>query len=409
MIIRAAIAVPALAAFLFLDFLLPASPAQGSKRLIGAPSAILVQPDTGDVVYARNAFKKRPMASTAKMMTALVAVENASLGRRFRVVNYPAASAESVAGLRPGERVTNAGLLQALMIASANDAAATLAVGIAGSNSRFVKLMNRRAAQAGLTSTRFANPVGLDAPGAYSTARDLARLGQLVRRNAYLRRIVDRPRSTITAGERKITLYNRNTLVGQVPWVSGIKTGHTQRAGYLLVGSGERSSVPLVSVVMGTPSEAARNRDTLALMRYGFPRFRSVTAARKGKAVASLPVALQGTTVPVAPARTLKVVARRGEKVTVVQRGLPAEVAGPLAQGSRVGEIVASRRGRVAGRVALVTTEPVAAATLWQRFTGTPAAIAGAAVLVLVAAATLVASRRRRSRARRPARRRRPA
>lgn len=405
--LRAAIAVPALVSAF--AFLFTAGPAQGAGRLVDAPSAILVQPDTGDVVYARNAFRKRPMASTAKMMTALVAVENASLGRRFRVVNYPAASAESVAGLQPGERVTNAGLLQALMIASANDAAATLAVGIAGSNSRFVKLMNRRAAAAGLTSTRFANPVGLDAPGAYSTARDLARLGQLVRRNAYLRRIVDRPRATINAGERKITLYNRNTLVGQVPWISGIKTGHTQRAGYLLVGSGERSSVPLVSVVMGTPSEAARNRDTIRLMRYGFPRFRAVIAARKGKVVARVPVALQGTSVAVAPSRTLRVVARRGEKVTVVQRGLPAEVSGPLARGSRVGEIVASRRGRVAGRVSLVTTEPVAAATLWQRFSGTPAALAGAAVLVLVAAATLVASRRRRSRGRRPARRRRPA
>jgi D-alanyl-D-alanine carboxypeptidase (penicillin-binding protein 5/6) len=361
------------------------------------------------VVYARNAFKRRPMASTAKMMTALVAVERASLSRRFRVVSYPAAAAESIAGLRPGERVTNAGLLQALMIASANDAAATLAVGIAGSSSRFVRLMNRRAAAAGLTSTRFANPVGLDAPGAYSTARDLARLGQLVRENAYLRRIVDLPKSTIRAGERQITLYNRNTLIGQLSWMSGIKTGHTQRAGYLLVGSGQRNSVPLVSVVMGTPSEAARNRDTIRLMQYGFPRFRALTAARRGRPVASVPVALQGGAVPVAAARNLKVVARRGEKVTVVRRGLPAEVTGPLPRGSRVGEIVATRRGKVAGRVNLVTTEPVAAATAWQWFTGTPAALAGAAVLVLAAAATLLASRRRRSRARRPAQRRRPA
>lgn len=407
MTFRAAIAVPALAAALVL-FLAPA-PAPAAKRLVGAPSAILVQPDTGDVVYARNAFKKRPMASTAKMMTALVAVENASLGRRFRVVDYPAASAESVAGLRPGERVTNAGLLQALMIASANDAAATLAVGVAGSNSRFVKLMNRRAAQAGLTSTRFANPVGLDAPGAYSTARDLARLGQLVRRNAYLRRIVDRPRSTITAGERQITLYNRNTLVGEVSWISGIKTGHTRQAGYLLVGSGERRAVPMVSVVMGTPSEAARNRDTTSLMRYGFSRYRAITAARAGRPVASVPVALQGTAVPVAAARTLRVVARRGEQVTVVRRGLPSEVRGPLPKGYRVGEIVATRRGEVAGRVSLVTTEPVGAASAWQWFTGTPAALAGAAVLLLAAAATLLASRRRRSRARRPARRRRTA
>ena len=406
MSLRAAIAVPALVAALLL---LPAAPALAAKRLVGAPSAILVQPDTGDVVYARDAFKRRPMASTAKMMTALVAVERSSLGRRMRVVSYPAAPAESVAGLRPGERVTTAGLLQALLIASANDAAATLAVGTAGSNSRFVRLMNRRAAAAGLTSTRFANPVGLDSPGAYSTARDLARLGQLLRGNAYLRRTVDRSRATISAGERRITLFNRNTLVAQVPWISGIKTGHTQRAGYLLVASGERNGVPLVSVVMGTPSEAARNRDTLSLMRYGFSRYRAVTAARAGRPVASVPVALQGSAVPVAAARTLRVVARRGEQVTVVRRGLPSELKGPLPKGSRVGEIVATRRGKVAGRVALVTTEPVAAATAWQWFTGTPAALAGAAVLIIAAAATLLASRRRRSRARRPARRRRPA
>ena len=397
----------ALALAALFAFSAPAS----AGSLVSAPSAILVQPDTGDVVYARNAYQRRPMASTAKMMTALVAVENASLNRRFRVVNYPAQPAESLAGLRPGEQITNADLLKALMLASANDAAATLAVGVAGSNARFVRLMNRRAKKAGLRSTRFSNPVGLDGPRAYSTARDLASLGQLVREDPYLRKIVDRPKATIRSGSRSITVLNRDILVAQVPWINGIKTGHTQKAGYLLVGSGERNGVPLVSVVMGTASESARNSQTLALMRYGFPRYRAVTVARKGQVVASVPIALQGSSVPVAPQSTLRVVARKGEKVTVVRRGLPAEASGPIARGTRLGEIVATRRGRVAGRVALVTTEPVAAATLWQRFTGTPAAMAGAAavVLLLAVAATLLASRRRRARRRRPARRRSPA
>lgn len=397
----------ALALAALFAFSAPAS----AGSLVSAPSAILVQPDTGDVVYARNAYQRRPMASTAKMMTALVAVENASLNRRFRVVNYPAQPAESLAGLRPGEQITNADLLKALMLASANDAAATLAVGVAGSNARFVRLMNRRAKKAGLRSTRFSNPVGLDGPRAYSTARDLASLGQLVREDPYLRKIVDRPKATIRSGSRSITVLNRDILVAQVPWINGIKTGHTQKAGYLLVGSGERNGVPLVSVVMGTGSEAARNSQTLTLMRYGFPRYRAVTVARKGQVVASVPIALQGSSVPVAPRSTLRVVARKGEKVTVVRRGLPAEASGPIARGTRLGEIVATRRGRVAGRVALVTTESVAAATLWQRFTGTPAAMAGAAavVLLLAVAATLLASRRRRARRRRPARRRSPA
>ena len=402
---RGAFAVPVLAV---VAAALAFAPGAAAGTLVSAPSAILVQPDTGDVVYARNAYQRRPMASTAKMMTALIAVDNASLGRRFRVVNYPAQPAESLAGLQAGERITNADLLKALMLASANDAAATLAVGVGGSKANFVRMMNRRAAAAGLRSTRFSNPVGLDGPRSYSTARDLAALGRLVRRNAYLRRVVDRPKATIRSGSRRITVYNRDTLVAQVPWINGIKTGHTEKAGYLLVGSGERNGVPLVSVVMGEPSEAARNSETLKLMRYGFPRYRSVTVARRGRVAASVPVALQGTSVPVAPARTLRVVARKGEKITVVRRGLPTEVSGPLPRGSQLGEVVASRRGRVAGRVALVTTEAVASATLWQRFTGTPAALAGAAValIVLAAAATLLASRRRRSRGRRPARRR---
>lgn len=390
--------------------LLPGSGAE-ARRLVTAPSAILVQPDTGDVVYARSAYERRPMASTAKMMTALIAVERASLNRRFRVVYYPAQSAESVAGLQAGEQITNADLLRALMLASANDAAATLAVGVGGSTSRFVQMMNRRAAAAGLNSTRFANPVGLDGPRAYSTARDLARLGELVRRNAFLRKTVDRPSATIRSGARKITVYNRDTLVSQVPWINGIKTGHTRRAGYLLVGSGERNGVPLVSVVMGEPSEAARNRETLTLMRYGFARYRSVTVARRGVVATAVPIAMQGTSVPVAPARTLRVVARKGEKVLVVRRGVPSELSGPLPAGTRAGELVALRRGRVAGRVPLVTTRPVASATLWQKFTGTPAAMGGAliAVALMAGGATLLASRRRRSRARRPARRRRTA
>ena len=374
-----------------------------------SPSAILVQPDTGDVVYAREAFRRRPMASTAKMMTALVAIDRAPLDRRFRAVRYEADPAESLAGLKAGERVSNADLLKALMVASANDAAATLATGIAGSSGRFTKLMNRRAAAAGLTSTRFANPVGLDAPGAYSTARDLARLAQLVRRNSYLRRIVDRPRATISAGGRKVRLSNSNALVGQVPWISGVKTGHTLRAGYLLAASGERRGVPLVSVVMAAPSPAVRDRDTIGLMRYGFARYRAVTAARRGRPVTSIPVSLQGTAVPVAAAGTLRVAARRGEKVTVVRRGLPAEVSGPLPGGTRVGEVVATRRGRVSGRVPLVTARAVAAPTPWQRLTGSPALMAALAtvLLALAAAATLVASRRRRSGG--PVRRRGPA
>ncbi len=134
-----------------------AAPARAATPHVSAPSAILVQPDTRDVVYARRAGERRPMASTTKLMTALVALERLHLSDVLTVAPYSPAPAESVAGLRAGERMTTADLLRALLLPSANDAARTLAVGVSGSRGRFVSLMNRRARQLGLKDTHYAN------------------------------------------------------------------------------------------------------------------------------------------------------------------------------------------------------------------------------------------------------------
>lgn len=382
---------------------LTGTPAAAAAPVVTAPSAILVQPQTGDVVHARAAARRRPIASATKLMTVLLALERRRLSDVMTTVPYAGAPAESVAGFRAGERVTTADLVRALLVASGNDAAATVARDIGGSTRGFVRLMNERARRAGLTRTRFVDPIGIGA-GNVSTAGDLAKLALLVRRSAFASAVMDRPRVVLRSGARVRVLSNRNTLVAAVPWVDGVKTGHTLSAGWCLVGSGSRGGVELISVVLGAPSEAARNADTLALLRWGLARYARVEAASPRRTVARLPVRDQELRAAVVPARTVRVVVRRGEKPTVRTTGLPAELEGPLARGTRVGTLVVSRRGREVARAPLVTATALERASLWQRTSDLHAPLAVALVVALAGAASLSAVRRRSRRGGGPAR-----
>ncbi|MFN8175329.1 MAG: D-alanyl-D-alanine carboxypeptidase family protein [Solirubrobacteraceae bacterium] len=375
---------------------------------LSARAAILEEQSTGTAVYARAADRRLPIASTTKLMTALVTRERVPLRRRFAAVPYGGAAAESRLGLRPGERMSVADLLTAVMLPSANDAAYTLAVRVGGSVSRFVSLMNRRARSLGLRHTHYATPVGLDTPGNYSSARDLARLATVVRHDGFLRRTMDRRRALLRSGDRRRVVVNRNTLVGAVPWVDGVKTGHTLAAGYVLVGSGTRHGTTFISVVLGTPSEAARNADTLALLRWGFASFRVRLLGRRGGVVARPEVRFEeGRRVPVVAARTVRAVVRAGARVATAAR-VPGELEGPIPRGRRVGTLVASVNGRVVARIPAVTAEPVPEVTLleragrWALWPGT--LIAGVALLAAAGAGLWRRGRRRRRRDERRAR-----
>jgi serine-type D-Ala-D-Ala carboxypeptidase (penicillin-binding protein 5/6) len=174
---------------------LPAAAAAQSEPTVSARSAVVVEASTGRTVFAKAPNARRPIASTTKLMTALLVLERASLDDVYAAARYDALPIESKIDLRTGERMNVRDLLRALLLASANDAAVTLAVGTSGSQRAFVRDMNRRARQLGLENTRFANPVGLDTGGGYSSAADLARLTLRLRRNAFFRETVDRPRA----------------------------------------------------------------------------------------------------------------------------------------------------------------------------------------------------------------------
>ena len=255
------------------------SPAPPS--LDGAAAAILVDARDGSPILQKDPGESRSIASTTKLMTALLTLERADMDAVFTAPDYRALAVESKIDLRAGERMRVRDLLEALMLESANDAAVTLAEGIAGSRAEFVREMNARAAELGLTDTSYANPIGLDDPRNYSTARDLATLARRLLRNDRFARIVDTPSATLESGARPRTVDTRNDLIPRFPFVDGVKTGYTGSAGYVLVGSATGATgAKVVSVVLGEPSEAARDADTLALLRYGLAQYRRVPALR---------------------------------------------------------------------------------------------------------------------------------
>lgn len=348
-------------------WLAPAASA-GAPPKIDAKAAIVIEPSTQTIVYARRASQRRQIASTTKMMTALLAVERTSLDDVMVTVPYNAGSAESVAGFRAGEKITVRDLLRAMMITSANDAALTLAVRIAGSEAAFVKLMNQRARSLGLADTSYDNPVGLDGEKNYSSATDLVRLAFELRQNRFLRELMDQGFVRLASGSRPRTFVNRNTLVRTVPEVNGVKTGHTSRAGYLLVGSATRRGVTVLSAVLGEPSEAARDRDSLALLRYGLSRFRVVTAVRDGDRLTSIPLSFRGDeTVNAVAERTVRLTVSNPESLQVGVTDVPKAVDGPLRQGARVGTVVVYDGRRVVSRTPLVIARAVDAASFADR------------------------------------------
>lgn len=383
-----------------------ASPAAAAAPRVSASGAILVEASSGRVLYARRPDTPRPIASTTKIMTALVVLERRRLTDVIRVPPYGAGAAESQIGLREGEELTVADLLAALLLPSANDAAHALAVRVGGSRAGFVRLMNRRAAREGLRHTHFSTPVGLDTPGNYSTPRELASLARRLRRHPYARTVMDRARFTLRSGARRRTVLNRNRLVAQVPWVNGVKTGHTLGAGYVLVGSGRRRGVSLVSVVLGTPGEAARDADTLSLLRWGTNSFRWARALRSGGVVAEPRIEDAGEdgpeTVDVVAARGARRLVRRSTRLQRVVR-VPKTLKGPLRKGAKVGEVVVRARGRVVARADAVTAAAVAAPPAGLLGWLGPASLLLGGVVALALAARVRARRRaaRRERQRR--------
>jgi len=337
----------------------PASAAESPPRVPNAQAAIVVDARDGTVMFAKRPDAERSIASTTKLMTALLALEQAKPDDVFTAPAYNAMPAESRINLRPGEQMTVHDLLEALLLESANDAAVTLAEGVSGSRAAFVEDMNARAAELGLEHTSYANPIGLDEPGNHSSARDLATLTRVLLRHPRFAEIVDMPEAELESGVRPRVVENRNDLVASYPWVSGVKTGYTADAGNVLVGAANGpGGVRVISVVLGEPTEGGRDQDTLALLRWGLARFHRVRVLDPRRMLAQADIRYRDSTARLVARRAAVLTIRDGEHIRRRVKA-PDEVEGPLEAGVRVGTVTVLLDGRPARRVALVTAEEV--------------------------------------------------
>ena len=213
-------------------------------------------------------------------------------------------------------------------------------------------------------------------------------LATFLRTNSFFKKIVDSPSGTLKTGVHPRTFKNRNKLVGQYPWVNGVKTGHTRGAGYVLVGSGSRNGIQLISAVLGTPSEAARDVDTVNLLKWGFGRYQRIRPVIEGRKLATAPIRYrQGATLKLVPDRTIRRIVERGhrDEVTIAVHA-PEIVEGPIRSGQRLGRVEVSQGGRLVATVALVAESAVPAAGITQRtksWAGRPYVAGGIAVLII--------------------------
>lgn len=356
-----------LAALLLLVLGLAApSVASAKGPQIEARSWALIDAGSGDVLVSHAAKRHLPIASTTKLMTAYVVLHELPLDRMVHAAPYEAEYGESLLGLRPGQRISVRDLLYGLILRSGNDAAYDLALAAAGSEQRFVAEMNHYAAALGLIDTHYANPVGLDQRGNYSSAADLATLTRHLLAIPAFAKIAD-SRSALLRSvhpHRRITTINE--LLRMAPWVTGVKTGHTFGALYVLVGSGQRRGVKLISVAVGAPTDEDRFADNIDLLDYGFSLYKRRLPVRAGAVLARPAIRYSGGELPLRAARAIAVGLRRGQRMSVVVSA-PDEVEGPIERGAALGHASVYVEGRRTASVPLRAAHAVAEASLLER------------------------------------------
>jgi D-alanyl-D-alanine carboxypeptidase (penicillin-binding protein 5/6) len=347
----------------------PAQEEPAAGPAIEARAWALVDARDGTQLAGSASTRPLPVASTTKLMTAYLALEELPLGEMVTAPGYAAAPAESILGLSAGERISVRDLLTAMLLPSANDAAVALAQAVSGSTPAFVRSMNEAAGRLGLDDTTYANPIGLDDPSNLSSAEDLAELAMVLREDPTFRRIVAMPSATLDSGDVVRQVVSRNTLLSTDPSVDGIKTGHTLGAGYVLVASAERQGVPLISVVLGAASETARDEQSGRLLDFGYGLYSERRPVDPGERLAEVPVAFEDEPLPLEADRGVAVQARKDQSLRT-SVDAPSEVEGPIAAGEKVGSAVVTLDGERIGSVRLLAAEAVAAPTVIDRIGG---------------------------------------
>ena len=321
------------------------TPATTADFDVPCAAAILVDEDSGTVLYEKNADARRPIASITKVMTLLLTFEALEAGKIslddfVPVSEHAYHMGGSQIWLEPGEEMTLNDMLKAICISSANDAAVAVAEYVGGSEPAFAEMMNARAAELGMTNTHFVNACGLDEPEHLSTARDVAAMSrEMLLHHTEVRDYCSIWMDTLRGGATQ--LVNTNKLLKSYSGITGLKTGTTGKAGVCISASAERDGLRLIAVVLGAASGKERFQAASTLLDYGFSHFESAAAELPADAPLSLPVK-RGTAESVAltytaPERCL--MPKGGSSTLQVALDLPQKLAAPIRAGETVGTV----------------------------------------------------------------------
>jgi D-alanyl-D-alanine carboxypeptidase (penicillin-binding protein 5/6) len=322
-----------------------------------AEAYYVVNASNGEVLASHDAQVALPIASITKLMTVIVALQHLKIDDVVTVSRASARVGEERIPLSAGERVSVRDLLKGALIQSANNAADALASAAADGNvARFVSWMNERARAIGLHHTHFVRPDGLDAPGHLSSARDVAVLAQVAMHSPVVRSLVRERSDTIENG--RFTVHTWNDLLGVVPGIIGVKTGHTGDAGWCQVAAVRRPGYTIYAVILGSPTRAQRNADLEQLLAWGVAQYRTSTLVRRAVYAKAAVGWGRGSVSLVVPKSLVRVV-RAGRPL--VERVIsPTAVSLPVKQGERLGRVEIWDGGKLLGTRPLLAARSVA-------------------------------------------------
>ena len=368
--------------FVFALLLAVAAPAALAASIVPSPpqvaakAYILVDARSGAVLAEQNADMPLPPASLTKMMTGYILSNEIDAGRVKRSDMVPVSRnawsqnplfvGSSLMWIEPGKDVSVEDLERGIIISSGNDACVAVAEYLAGTESAFAEMMNAQAEALGMVDTYYVNSHGLPHPEHMTTARDLATLARAI--------IEDHPEHYPIYKEREFTYngirqYNRNTLMAEDPTVDGLKTGHTEEAGYGLVASAERRDMRLVSVVLGTKSKSARKNETRGLLNYGFRFYETVTQFEAGQVLDTARVwkGMQDQVSVGMLDETVLTLPRGKSKLLTTVVAVEGDLVAPLAVGDVVGSVQLTLDGETVFREPLVALEAVEPGNFFAR------------------------------------------
>lgn len=340
----------------------------GTPMTLSSPSVILTEASTGRVIFEKNADEQRPVASVTKVMTILLTLEAIDEGQisekdSVLISKHAAGMGGSQAFLDAGSSYTVSDLLKSMIIASANDSAVALAEYIGGSEETFVRSMNERAAELGLTHTHYVNCTGLPAQGHYTTARDVAKLSaQLDRHPLYYTFSTVWMDEIRHRGGRTTQLTNTNRLVRFYPGCDGYKTGSTNEARYCISATAQKEGMRLIAVVLGSDASQTRFDEARAMLEYGFSVYRLFCPVKAGDRLnMSVPVRLGGRDeVSAVSGGTSELLLRKGEQGGVsLEAALVESVTAPIHRGDVLGEVRVMVNGEVVQVLDAVAGEDV--------------------------------------------------